>query len=89
MELTVNHQLLRAKIALGKRRGPGERDVGPELHRIWNVTGQASGGVDVREQYLKRVREIVEERWREEGSVGDKWEVLRSALCVMMRLRIV
>ena len=47
--------------------------------------GRGSGGTrnkdTVREKYVAEVSRRLKDGWREEGSVEEQWQVMKSALC--------
>ncbi len=75
----------RLKMKIGRKpssRRQDEKGKKFDLARLRTVSGGMKGKDTVRDKYAGEVSKRLKEEWCETGTVEEKWEVIKSALCV-------
>ena len=82
----TDHQLLRAKMMVGKKKCFRKACPGP-IWKKWNVSHLNGSNVDdqgnltTMGKYLMGVDEPLKAKWQENDNVQEKWNILKCALC--------
>ena len=91
-ECNTDHHMLRMKLDVRMKAGPRrsqERGCSKgrfDVAKLQGASVDEEGEMTIRGKYQQRVGEGVNRAWDGEGSVEEKWEVMKAALCESAQL---